>query len=487
MEQQEVRTMTAERKRRGGSWLVPGIIVLLLLLFSGLVVYQKFFAHASRYAAEPALLAELADAVFVPDPSVPPDPAFPWPCWRGPHGNGVAHEPNLLTQWPPRGPTRLWQARAEDGYSSFAVGGGKVVTLLTAEDGKETVVCWTADDKGKELWRYPYQPSASSDYGGYGGSRSTPTLEGDRVYAVGSAGLLLCLKADTGKKIWEYDLRQELNAPGPRWGHAFSPLIVGNQLFTCPGRQGIATLAAFDKRDGTLLWNTGKDPASYASPIALTVGDTTQIVFFLGKKLVGVSPRDGAQLWEFPWKTEHEVNAATPLAIKARKGDQELNYVFISSGYSKGSALVKIASEKDGKFSARRVWETNELCSHFASPVRHGDYLYGLDENRDLTCLDLRTGALRWRWSKPEESLPSGRNTKGYTKGSLLCVGDLLLVLGQTGELALVEANPDKYVERALARPFPRHTKCWTVPVLAGGRLYLRDQRRILCLDVLRK
>jgi hypothetical protein len=182
-----------------------------------------------------------------------------------------------------------------------------------------------------------------------------------------------------------------------------------------------------------------------------------------------VAAADGRPLWRFAWPTDYGVNAATPLTFQARKGDEVLNYVFISSGYNKGCALLKIEGDGATGFRARRVYEGNQMCNHFASPVRHRDHFYGLNESK-LTCMDVRTGRVKW-----EES--------GFQKGSLLLVDGYLLVLGEYGKLALVEATPEEYREKASARVL-NSRRCWTMPALADGQLYLRDKAKVLCLKM---
>jgi outer membrane protein assembly factor BamB len=470
--------MTGTQERRAGRavfWLAG----LLFLIFFALAGYQKFYANRLRFDSDQSLQEELADATLLEEPPAV-TAAAPWPQWRGPRRDGVAHQPGLLTAWPKRGLRKLWQAQGGDGYASFAVAGGRVFTVVQGEDGQEIVLCWRADDGGKELWRHIY-PSRSVEYGG---PRATPTVDGKRVYVLGGGGRLMCLKADTGEVIWEHDLPAELKGSVPKWGFASSPLVEGDRVFvTAAGRQG--TVACFDKREGTLLWSALDDPPGYSSPVAVTIAGVRQVVFFTGRQLVGLAPEDGEVLWKYPWETKFEVNAATPLPIRARSaGGKELHYVFISSGYEKGCALVKIEPPRggQGQFRAIRVYRSNALECHFASPVRRGDYLYGLDEKRDLTCLDLRTGAVRWRLNDPGPDGAEAPRRRGFKKGSLLRVDDYLLLLSEDGRLVLAEANPDRYQEVASAQPTRR--RCWTLPVLADGRLYLRDQAVGQCLKM---
>jgi outer membrane protein assembly factor BamB len=440
---------------------------ILLLIFLGLAVYHKFVTRP-QVQTDQQLQEELQAATLL-DEEVPTG-RTDWPQWRGVNRDGVGFEPHLLTQWPADGPEELWQVPGGEGHSSFAVRDGFAYTMLRRE-GRETVVCLRTDN-GHEEWHFDYAVQYHASQGG-GGPRSTPSLDGNRLYTVGVTGRLHCLDAKTGKPLWPngHDFATEFNAAPAQWGVSFSPLVEGDLLITTPGGPNGYAIVAFNKETGEVAWHCLGEKAGYSSPIAITAGGVRQIVAFLGNRVVGVSANDGSLLWSFPWNTFSDVNAATPLALKARNGERELDYVFISSGYKKGCALLKIAPAANGEFDARPVYVSNHLCSHFSSPVRRGDYLYGFDEAK-LVCLEIKTGKVKW-------------SQDGFQKGSLLAVGDHLIVLGERGDLALFEANPDKPVEIAKTNPFPGHPRqTWTMPVLAEGKLFLRDEDNILCLDV---
>lgn len=454
--------MIARNGRRGG-WALPLCIAALFILYFLLAAYQKRHAGRPRFVPDTTLIEELAEATILEDE--PPDPAAGWPQWRGLHRDGVVHQSDLLTAWPNRTPRRLWRADLGDGFSSMAVAGGRIWTMYR-QGYQEIVVCHDADS-GKEVWRFPYSCPRTHDYSG---PRSTPTLDGDRLYTVGESGMLHCLDATTGKRIWARDLLADYPQAERQWGVAFSPLIEGDLVFTNPGLPNGRSIAALDKKTGMTIWEALDDPAGYSSPIAVTIDGVRQVLFFTAHSVVGVSPRDGTLYWRYSWDTSFGVNAATPLAFRARKGDTVLHYVFVSSGYEKGCVLLKIESDGAGHFTAKRVYEGNQLRSHFSSPVRHGAYIYGLDELKQLTCLDLRTGQVCWQQG-------------GFQKGSLIRVDDYLLVLGEFGKLALVETNPNDYVEKASARVLTSH-RCWTLPALANGKLYIRDEKQMLCFDV---
>jgi outer membrane protein assembly factor BamB len=454
--------MKAAIPHRPSGAAILRISAVLFGLFVIQAGYQFYHARRIHLDVNEDLSRELGEATLL-DEKIAPSSAG-WPQWRGPNRDGVVQSSSLLLDWPDDGPPLKWQKPLGLGYSSFAVKNGRLYSLFQ-DDEQEVVACWRMED-GKEVWRYPYRCTASVK--DYPGPRSTPTLDEDRLYTVGSGGKLLCLDVTDGSLRWQKDLLSEFNATPPRWGVAFSPLIDGDLLFTSPGGDHGNSLAAFNKMTGALVWKSLDEPTGYSSPLAVTIAGTRQIVFFLGKHLVGVRANDGQPCWRYPWDTPFDVNAATPLAFEARRGDRILHYVFISSGYGTGCALVKIAQTGTG-FEARQVYRGNQMCSHFASPVRRGDYLYGIDDAR-LTCMELRTGKVKW-------------TRAGINKGSLLRVDDYLLVLGENGRLFLLDASPQRHEPLAEARPF-REGRCWTMPVLADGFLLLRNERQMKCFDL---
>jgi outer membrane protein assembly factor BamB len=458
--------MTGTHSRRGG-WLVLVVCFLLLAAFVGLLLYQHY-SQRPWHKGNESLAEELASAELIDDP-LPPE--RDWPQWRGLHRDGVAHQPGLLTQWPKDGPPRLWKAPGGGGYSSFAVADGRVYTQLSQEK-QDVVICLNVT-YGKELWRHA---SEAKHLHQYPGPRSTPTVDAGRVYTVGAGGELVCLDGVNGSPQWQHDLATELGARGGQWGQSFSPLIVGNLLITSPGGPG-ACLAAFDKISGDLVWKAHDDLPGYSSPVMFTAAGVPQVVAFTGNSVIGVLPETGRLLWRYPWETSFNVNVATPLTIHARRRskaiaeESTLDYVLISSGYGKGCALLKIDRGRDGEFTAEPVYENNYLCSHFGSPVRYGDSIFGFNESQ-LTCIDVRTGEVRW-------------HKGGFNKGTLVRVDGKLIILGENGQLAVLDATATEPAPLASAKIF--RGPCWTMPVLAGGRLFLRDENEIICLDLVHK
>jgi outer membrane protein assembly factor BamB len=461
--------MFQSQRRHGGTTLLLVLGCCLLAVFIGLAIYE--FQNGEKFEANEVLLAELEKNKILDDRSAPPQPGD-WPQWRGVHRDGVSEEAAILLDWPDDGPKVLWRADCGEGYSSVAVAKGQAFTLGSNSDlHQEIVFCWDAAT-GKEIWRHEYEAGFIDRQQG-SGPRSTPTIDGDRVYTVGATGILHCLDVATGKSLWPkpIDLLKEFYAKNTQWGVSFSPLVEGDLLLTNPGASQGNSIVAFNKMTGEVMWRTLDDPAGYSSPVAATAAGMRQVLFFTGAGLVSLSPADGKLLWRFPWDTSFQVNSATPLVFRAGEGKETSDYVFISSGYSKGCALLKIVAGADGNPGVEKVYSSNLMRNHFNSSVRQDDYLYGFDDAQ-LRCLNLLTG--KKVWSKG-----------GFQKGSLILVAGHLIVLGENGQLALVEATPKEFREVASSKIFYEPGKrTFTPPSFAHGRLYLRDQKEVVCLDL---
>jgi len=369
-----------------------------------------------------------------------------WPQWRGPQRNGISAEKGWQWRWGPGGPQRLWTAQLGQGFSAVAIQDGRLYTMGNV-GGQDVIYAFNAAN-GRLLWRQGY-PCAPGDYGG---PRATPTVEGSRVYTLSRDGRAFCLDARTGRVLWQSDVRREANAQIPRWGFAGSPLIVGNLVLYNVGTAGVA----LNKANGRLAWASGPETAGYASPVPYTLGKQRGVAFFVAWGIVALNPDDGRPYWQYPWQTQYDVNAADPIF----SGDT----VFISSNYNRGCVLLRVGGRRPSV-----VWQNRNMRNHFNSCVLVGGHLYGNDENT-LKCIDLATGAERWR-------------LRGIGKGGLIAADGKLIVLTERGELLIVAATPDRCTE--LARAQVMRGTCWTHPVLANGLLYCRSREgELVCLDV---
>jgi outer membrane protein assembly factor BamB len=449
--------------RRRGTQLL-GVLAVILLAGVGVAVCSNL--DWERRCEDADRMKKLA---LTPLPT-PAAAIAEWPQWRGPNRDGVSPETALQMDWPPGGPRVLWKQVIGRGFSSVAVAGTRLFTMEeetppvsaseTAAAHYEAVVCRDVRS-GAEVWRFHYPNNYSERFGS--GPRSTPAVDGQRVYAVGPTGIFHCLRADTGEQLWRHDLLEEFHGRTMQYGVSFSPLVEGNLVYATPGGPDGNSVVAFDKDSGRVVWKALDDVMGYSSPLAITAAGVRQLLVLTNEALVSLSPTDGKIYWRYPWKTVNGFNIATPLAF----GD----YVFISSAYGKGCALLEVTAEADGSLQARRVYEHNRMRNYFASSVRCGHYLYGFDE-KDLVCMDLHTGVEMWR----------EKGIRSFRKGSLLAAARHLIILGEGGTLWLAEATPAGYHEKASCR-VSEH-KCWTVPALAGGRLYVRDESHLLCLDL---
>ncbi len=378
--------------------------------------------------------------------------AADWPRWRGPQFNGISPESGWRTQWPADGPPVLWKAQVGIGYSSVAVSQGRLFTMGNTEETDSIYALDAAT--GRELWRHSY-PCSAKDPHGYAGPRCTPTVDGDRVYAVSRRGHFFCLEAATGKVIWARDFPRDYGAKVPTWGFAGSPLVEGDAVIVEVGGAG-ASVMAFDKRTGRELWRAGEDALGYSSIVPFDHRGERVLAIFNAAGLVGRRAADGHELWRHPWKTSWDVNAATPIVAAGK--------VFISSGYNKGCALLDL-----GGPAPRVVWEHRRMRNHVATCVLWQGHVYGFDENQ-FKCLDWKTGEEKWA-------------DRRYGKGSLLLAGAHFIVYSDRGRVAVVEPSPEGLKEIA-GHQVLEGKDTWTVPVLAQGRLYCRSLENLVCLDV---
>jgi outer membrane protein assembly factor BamB len=380
-----------------------------------------------------------------------------WPQWRGPNRDGISKETGLLKQWPTEGPPLVWKAQgAGRGYSSFSISNGKLYTLGLRGD-REFVIAFDVAT-GKEAWATAHGSAFRNDRGD--GPRGTPTVDGDRVYALGGDGDLSALDARTGKLLWTKNILKEFGGSNITWGISESPLVLGNKLLVNPGGPN-ASIVALNKADGSVIWKSQSDRAGYSSGIPVEVNGATQVVFFTSERALGLDAKDGRLLWEYSRPSNNVANVATPI-VRA-------NRVFISSDYGTGGGVVEI--KPDNK--AQEIWFSKDMRNHHSSSVLIGDYLYGFS-SAILTAVKFDTGEIAWR-------------DRSVGKGSLVFADGNLYCFSENGVVGLVEATPTGYKEKGRFRIPQDSLPTWTHPVVAGGRLYLRDQDTIYAFDVKEK
>lgn len=385
-----------------------------------------------------------------------------WPQFLGPNRNGSSPETGLLTQWSAEGPKVLWKVEGGIGYSGIAVAGGRAYTQI--QRGNEELVLALDAAKGTEVWKQKLGPGYKNTYGD--GPRSTPTVDGNRLYVQSVNGPLVCLEADNGKVVWQHDLFKEFDAKNIDWGTSASPLIDGELVIVVPGGKA-GGVAAFHKKDGKLAWKAADDKAGYASPIVMTVDGKKQAIFFTAVGLLAVQPGDGKELWRQDWKTAHDVNIATPLIVG--------NQLFVSSGEGVGCAMLTPTASG----APKAVWQDkgpkSVMKNYWATAVLHNGYLYGISGEYEgvanLNCVDAKTGKLAW-------------SKERFGRANLTLADGHLYLITIDGQLVVVPANSKEYQEKGRAKVLPAMDRYVNSPTISDKKLYLRDQKSIVCLDL---
>lgn len=386
--------------------------------------------------------------------------AADWPQYQGPERNGVSSETGLLLNLPKDGPPKLWEKAVGEGFSGPVIQGNRCI--LFHRVGDEEVVESLDASSGKEQWKYAYPTRYRDSYGKGDGPRATPVIAGGRVYTLGAEGTLHCLDLENGKRVWSRSLMEGYGARPGFFGIATSPIVEGDLLLVNVGGKE-AGIVAFNKNDGKEVWKATDHEASYSSPVAATIAGKRQIFFFTREGIVILDPASGAVRFSKRWRSRNNasVNAAAPLVID--------DHVFFSSSYATGAILLHVG---DGKFD--EVWKSDEALScHYNSAVRRGDYVYGIDgrqeEGARLRCIEWKTGKVQW-------------TKEQFGCGSIILADGHLIVLDESGDLVVVEATPEGYREKSRASVLSRPTRA--LPALANGRLYARDDKKLICLNL---
>jgi outer membrane protein assembly factor BamB len=401
--------------------------------------------------------------------------AADWPQWRGPQRDGVSKETGLLKEWPKEGPPLAWKVKGlGGGYSGPSVAGG-LLFGMSYRAGNEVV--WALDEKdGKEKWATPIGPAAKNiGSPGQEGSRCTPTVDGELVYALGTDGELVCLKAADGKEVWRKNLKKDFGGRYmARWAYCESPLIDGDKLICTPGGKD-ATVVALDKKTGEVIWKTqvpDGNGAGYASPIVIESAGHRQYVHFLEGGLAGIDAASGKLLWRSNKGANRVANCATPIFSD--------DTVMAASAYGGGGVLVKLSKDGQAGVKAEEVYTTKKMQNHHGGMILHDGFLYGANGGNEggyLICLDYKTGDVKW------DERDSGK--RRAPKGSITFADDRLYYRHENGTMTLLEPSSKEYLERGrFEQPDRSRSNAWSHPVIANGKLYLRDQDVLFCYDV---
>lgn len=398
-----------------------------------------------------------------------PAAADDWPQWQGPDRNAMSKETGLLKEWPKDGPALAWKVKGLGGGDSApSVAGGKLFGM-GARGGDEVVWC-LAEATGKELWSAKVGPAVSQrmpqSKEGPGG---TPTVDGERLYAIGMGGQLVCLQVKDGKEVWRLSLTKEFGGAVPTWSYRESPLIDGDKLICTPGGAD-AALVALDKATGKTLWKSkvaGSRGAAYASVIAIDAAGQRQYVQYMQGTLVGVAAADGKMLWKYDRAASRTgINCSTPLYHDGQ--------VFASAAYGTGGGLVKLSKDGDG-VKADEVYFTRLMENHHGGMIVIDGSLYGAHGGNgggNLACLEFKTGKKLW-------------DERAVEKGSVAFADGRLYYRTEGGAVLLIEPSAKEYVERGKFRqPERSRSPAWAHPVVANGKLYIRDQDALFCYDV---
>jgi len=419
-------------------------------------------------------VAALAAGSFcVTSLTLSPASAAEWPTFRGPDRSAIAPDDNLLESWPEGGPGKVWESKgAGRGYSSLAIADGRIYTLgdrsSLAEGESEYLLCFDQSD-GSPIWKLKTGEPWDKGSPNWQGSRSTPTVDGDRVYVVTPHGDLICAGTD-GVERWRKNMKKDLNGKkADGWGYSESVTIDGDRLICTPGGPQ-NTMVALDKRTGDLIWSASREDdrgAGHASIVISEVGGNRVYVQTTGSGALGVRASDGELLWSYGID---RTTAVIPTPIVRD------DLVFFTAGYNRGGALLRQVPAGSGEVNVEEVYGLNKkLANKHGGVVLVGDYLYGDSDSKGIPfCAELMTGDMQWK------SRGSGRGS-----ACVIAADGHLYFRFSDGMMALVEATPEEYKETGTFRiPGSKERPSWSHPVIVDGKLYLREGDLLLCYDV---
>ena len=387
-----------------------------------------------------------------------------WPQFGGPNRDFTSGSTGLASKWPAQGPKRMWSRKLGDGYSGIAVDRNTLFTMYR-KGNREFVVALDADT-GETRWKHRYsaKPFEGLSEGQGIGPRCTPLVVDGRVHTVGICAKMFCLDQNTGDVVWSHDLMRKYGARPPRWGYSSSPLAYKKTVIIPAGGEGHGVMA-FNREDGTVKWARHGFPNAYSSPILIDVDGQEQLVIFMEPGVIGLNPDSGDLLWQHPHRTEYNVNASMPIWT-------EDNLLFISSAYNTGSRLLKLTREGD-RTTVEELWRQSKMQIHFGSGIRIGDYVYGSTGGNGpvfFGAVNLRTGKMAFRQ----------RGVAG--KAQLVYADGKLVMLDEDGRLYIATVTPEGITIHAQTELL--ESVSWTAPTLVGDRLFVRDRKNIMALDL---
>jgi len=399
--------------------------------------------------------------------------AADWPQFRGLNRDGKSADTGLLQEWPKEGPALAWKIKGlGGGYSGPSIAAGRIFGM--SHRGEDEVVWALSETDGKELWATRLGPAFKQPGWPQGkeGPGCTPTVDGERLYVEGMGGAIACLQVQDGKILWQFSLTRDFGGGVPPWSYRESPLVDGDKVIFTPGGTD-ATLVALDKLTGKTIWKCqvpDGPKACYTSAIAIDFEGQRQYVQFTQRALVGVAASDGKFLWRYNKAANgNGIICSTPL--------WQDGLVFAASAYGAGGGLVKLSKDASGAIKAEEVYFTKKMQNHHGGMIVLDGCLYGANggnEGGSLVCLDFKTGNILW----------DGRDSS-VPKGSIALADGRLYYRLENGTMLLIEPNAKQYVERGrFSQPDRTRQPAWTHPVIANGKLYLRDQDLLLCYAI---
>jgi outer membrane protein assembly factor BamB len=385
-----------------------------------------------------------------------------WTQWGGPSRNFKSEVKGLAATWPATGPKRLWNRELGEGYSGIAASSGALYTMYR-KGGQEIVVALEADT-GKTIWEYGYDSPFKNSYEEAGGGPyAMPLIIGDQLYAAGATGKLHCLDKKTGKVVWFHDLYKEFNGSRMDFGYSCNPFAYKNMIIMLVGGRG-HSIMAFNQKDGGVVWQKQDFANGYSTPVLINVDGQDQIVAFMSKDVVGVDPNNGDLLWSHPHTTDNHFAISMPVW-------GEGNLLFASSSYGGGSRCLQL-TRQDGKTNVKELWNNNRVRVHFSTIVRVGDYVYcssGHSGPAFFTAINVKTGEVAWQ-------------DRTFAKASFLYVDGKFIIVDEDGHLGLATATPEGF--KIISKVDLLKSNAWTVPSLVGTKLYVRDRKTIMALDL---